>query len=911
MTQQGGLSKDLGMMAILEHPYLSTGIIFAISGILVFQVDKQNSIDHFEFFMTLGALIIATVAITITAYIFMYQTDQKIKQNPNVNPKAIACFERDIKTILVLVVAITTIVTATTMVPFLFWEGVYSNLFRVVRDTLMSALIAVLLANLFAIYSIIRSSNMIVNYALSEKHGAMNEYSHLDVSVFDNDPMLHILSYDATVGNIGKEREPSPSGYSLDDKTENVSSTYLDAVRSIEPFETLVSKVLEKDAYFGFSTMSMCQAFSTGHDCIVCRLRDYLHENDIDPRLNDFIAEYLLISDGKPSSPEVYMSLKKLIERSTLCFGDVLEADTGKTFEGVQNLYRTIHCPQPEPSSDGIHTYDTSETISCPFSERAQDATHLELMERVWALDYIMVDYLIISYLLDKDGDGPLKGFFEFFKRSLATSSFLKTAIYFDEQTLGNDLERMPLLKYNFFQSLLKKLMFDKSLGGLDLSGTNLSNTSFFGSDLTGCDFSYSKLSGSDFTNSNLSDCKWIGVDIEPAGCIFKFAEFTNSVFGSLFIDHRSSFLDTVFENSSIYQATFDLTEMRECHLINMNMGQCLMKSTMMDTSFIKETLIDKSFFTWHDDGMIVISITCPHEDSPMEPADSLRISHKRNGVETVKYVANVKCQISKYILEKECIYVEFPNVPFTDVVFDPELLCGSYALYAEIVSGQLRLVYEDSPENADDNEEYCVDVSREDGGCIGCDLEGTKFEKSNITNSRFIGCNLRNNIFFDVGFMGSFFYETWFTESFFERADLGNTITVPGGYIKCNFNDCSFKNSIIANDIFQNCSFNGCKFEDTTISGVTLDSSSLSEAIFINCDIKEVRVKRLRHLPKSKKSLDIGSDGAVCSIVLKDCRIMGSSFEDSEGYRITMQNCTIDGDEISMKTMTSCKSDE
>lgn len=377
-------------------------------------------------------------------------------------------------------------------------------------------------------------------------------------------------------------------------------------------------------------------------------------------------------------------------------------------------------------------------------------------------------------------------------------------------------------LTYPTFTTLIKKMLFNKTLKGMDFRYARIPNSSFYGSDLSGSDFFSAYIYGCDFTECVLNDCNWVNAHVGHAGVLLRGAHLEGSTFGRVSLNHNTCMDDCTLGQSSILDGEFHGTSMMSVTMIDMSIHSTRFIGTRMEASSISGTRIDKCIFVPSSGRIVVESYGIDGLNDTVGHNDPAGIQYNDVTIDLrgLRFDGNshappktVDSMIFPYdSREYELVHgrkqfmVEFKEM---DDIDEPETKALIHISYDGTGTDRDRRVMygkiEGSPKES------------------RCSLEGTLFTDTTLTNSRLFNCNMRNVDFNSSSLFGTHAVCTDFGQTHFRTLDMANTISFRGVYAECSFRDCIFDSSDISNTDFFDCDFKGARFNASRLDDVCM----------------------------------------------------------------------------------------
>lgn len=491
-------------------------------------------------------ILIAAIATSITAYIFMFETNRRLQARYPNHVEAISTFETAVRRLIVQTLGISILFIILGVLIPSDGDSQYCTYFNSLS---FSVSIMLMGSNLAATSSIILSHSVISYMSMNGPEGAKSKYLKLNFSYCYHRPTLFFLAQDSIVNNQGRSPKYRDT---LDEQntffdTIHVVSGFRELTKAVEPDDTIIRRLMDKKMYSERDSLQVCRALVQGRKRVEQRLVQYTMMFD-DPQINHVITDTCHLSEDHSRNPEDYLKRIDIIStilpsfsieglnpkvdrKDTECIGKLLE------------LHKFTHRPEliilegsPKAMSDE-HYIDF---------DHSEDGVIREVsLKRVWRNNYLAILYILYDYyaryldmrdnkrrssgriIKDREvesfeGNRPcsesiLFQLVEGYLDISAIAGMIDSAHHFNTRRMRESCtSEFRCLSYMFYHTLLKKFFFNKPLSNLDLSGVDLSNASFYGSNMEKCDFTSSVISGSDFTECNLRDCVWINVRINP-----------------------------------------------------------------------------------------------------------------------------------------------------------------------------------------------------------------------------------------------------------------------------------------------------------------------------------------------------------------------------------------------------------
>jgi len=509
-------------------------------------------------------------------------------------------------------------------------------------------------------------------------------------------------------------------------------------------------------------------------------------------------------------------------------------------------------------------------------------------------------DYLVLAWIINNKPEKlALVNVCADFGRHIAINNLIKTVSHYRGI---DDPEALGALRYPYSSIVIKKMLFNKFLKDLDLTGSNLEWVSFYGSDLTGCNFTACKMTGCDLTNALLRNSVWVETEIGDKGIMMKGCDLTGAVFSSISLNDNTDIGNSRLEGSIIngpkLQGTFAISVL--AYNITVNNGtfiDCPMDDSTLEGSILRECIIGRPL----DQG-IRISFGAGSFQSCYSTKARIKVVKgntvlidTRGPVEVVlqaekaglfEGLSDPKWKVEVAVCKAFCSLLN----PQSDWESRPP-----YDVSLQFFSdGPERILIADLSKKSDGSEKngdptMYIDLipSFSDDGqkkpIFGCDFEGSQFNDTRIWNSKVECANMRSIDIRNCSFFGSDFYNTSFLQTNFEKIDMANSITVRGQYVRCDFGYTKFKDADV-----ENCDFVGC-----SISNVLVEDSIFDTCAFNNSEIHSITVVNCTFINNDLVGCKLG-DGCY----FEGCRFIKTDENSLVG--VTMVDCTVNGKPVS-----------
>ena len=875
---------------------------------LTSNIQSTNHLDNIS-----EDILMAAIATSITVYIFMFETNRRLQaRHPN-HIEAISTFETAVKRLIVQTLGISILFIITdVLIPSN--GGILSSIY--LDSLLFPTSIMMMGSNLAATSSIILSRSVISYMSMNGPKGAKSKYLELEFGYCYHRPTLFFLVQDSIVNNQGrspKYRDTLNAKNTFFD-TIHVVSRFKELTKAVEPDDTIIRRLMDKKMYSERDTLQVCRALVQGRKRVEQRLVQYTMMFD-DPQINQVITDTCHPSEDHSRNPEDYLKridiistilpsfsiegLDPKVDKSDIeCIGQLLE------------LHKFTHRPELIILRDSPKAMGNEHYVDFDLSE--ERIIREVSLKRIWRNNYLAILYILYDYyarylemrdnkrrssgriVKDREmesfegnrpcSDSILFQLVEGYLDISAIAGMIDSAHHFNTRRMRETCtSEFRCLSYMFYHTLLKKFFFNKPLSNLDLSGVDLSNASFYGSNMEKCDFTSSIISGSDFTECNLRNCTWINVRTNPGGVLFTSADFTGSVFGRINIDHHSDLCDAIFAQSVMDRSRFKEVDMRGITMDSMSLSHCQFRGAMMDVSTFKNTTLDRCTFV--PERPLDMEMMFEDGDSTIEYIEG-RIEIRLNGAmfngfgndnDRTLWSNRMDDLYSGIISDCRCL--------FRNLAEDTEDRCYYLITLSRTLKEQYEYTLSLDRVYIKDMEEaryqkyqkssglalldiHILDHPKKERVVKGCDMEGSKFIGSDLTNSLISSSNMRNCLFSDGSLLGTTMSKVILDESTFIRYEIRNTITVRGRFFHCSFNSThwdtcqisetefwssdfkmiSMRKMSILNSEFRDCPLGGAMISDSTIEDTIINISNPSDdetnmASFEECQLIRVRL--------------------------------------------------------------------
>ena len=874
-------------------------------------------------------VLLAAVATSITAYIFMFETNRRLQTNHPGYIESINMFEDIVRRLITQTFMISIIL----VILRALLENDLISLITLALSTMM------MLSNLATTSSIILSRSIISIMSISGPKGAVSRYHNLEFGYCYHRPSLFFFIQDSIVNNQGRPLKyvdvKDRQNTTFD--TIHVNTGFIDLAKAVEPDDIIIHGLLEKKMYSKGGTLEVCRALVQGRKRVEQRLIQYTMIYD-NLHINHLITEVCHPSNNHSKDPAEYRRRADLILEFIPSFtiedrNPKVDNDDVDCINQLLYLHKLTHRPELIIHHESNSLIDLVHYTCVNDGEAVIADIPLDV---IWRNNYLTIlcilnDYYS-KYLMMKnakkensshlridqemeptEGADPcseslLYRIVQSYMEISTITRMIDAAHHFDDRRMKGACDsEFRCLSYLYYHALMKKFFFNKPLKDLDLSGVDLSNASFYGSNMEGCDFTSSRISGSDFTECNLRSCTWLNVRLSPGGALFNRTDFTGSIFGRINMDSHSSMKDARFSGSVINRGRFTGMDMRGTNMDSMTLGQCQFRSVMMDVMTIRNSTLDRCIFV--PERPLDIELVFIGENTKMECVRGM-IEIRLYGAEFNTYGNEKDRTLWSNRLEdlysgiiSDCICM------FRDITDDSEMGTIFQITLSRKLGNPHRYVLSfDTPQDDCPNEssDICfldshIDPYRDttdNYNTKGCDIEGSKIIGTDLTNSIISNSNMRNCLFSKGGLLGTMMSKVQLDESTFLDFELRNTITVRGRFFDCSFRGTHWdrclisetefissafdrmvmRNMSIINSEFENCDFREVIIEDSTLEDVEIDIQKLSKGdhsliSFSKCYL----VRTYITLPDEIK------------VIFRECEVGGYLYVERNGFMKTI----------------------
>ena len=479
-------------------------------------------------------------------------------------------------------------------------------------------------------------------------------------------------------------------------------------------------------------------------------------------------------------------------------------------------------------------------------------------------------------------------------KNAVAINNLIKTIQYYgwNAQELCSCDFKYPLPAIVF-----RKMMFQKTLRNLDLTGSYLGWMSFYGSDLTGCNFTLSEITGCDFSSSILRDTIWIETKIGEAGALMNGSDLSDAVFGHISLNNRTVLDNCKLKNSIINSPILIGTSSIGMIVNNLTADNGFFQNLLCDDSTFENSIIHQGLISRSDEYGYRISLGSGvlKENEPIEcrfrlvkGSAVLHDSKEQRKVLITSSDLELNDRIRQFKETKKLEKITVSNVVCsrTNVETDWEYRPG-YEISFEITESDgayvLTVNLKDVGKLTDGITAYFDLIPIIENGVVkdGSDFEGSQFNNTRIWNSKVDGANMRSLDVRDCSFFGSDFFNTSFDGTRFEKIDMSNSVTVRGHYVECSFNTAKIEDADIENNNFIRCSIKDVIISDSVIDSCLIQASQIKTLNAINCIFIDTTVEDTEYTGTLyfEKCKFIGNFENILNwdnVVLNDCIMNG-----------------------------------
>ena len=861
-------------------------------------------------------ILLAAVATSITAYIFMFETNRRLQTNHPGYVESINMFEDIVRRLITqtFMISIVLVILRTIL------ENDLISLITLALSTM------IMLSNLATTSSIILSCSIISIMSISGPKGAITKYQNLEFGYCYCRPSLFFFVQDSIVNNQGR-----PLKYVDVKDTQNttfdtihVNSGFIDLAKAVEPDDIIIHGLLEKKMYSKGGTLEVCRALVQGRKRVEQRLIQYTMIYD-DPHINRLITEVCHPSNDHSRDPAEYHRRADLISEFIPSFtiedrNPKVDRNDVECINQLLCLHKLTHRPELIVCHKSNSLIDLV-NYTCRNDDEAVIADIP--LDVIWRNNYLSIlcvlnDYYS-KYLMMRDAKKENSGHLRIDQEKEPTEGtdpcsesllyqivqgymeistitrMIDAAHHFDDRRMRGACDsEFRCLSYLYYHALMKKFFFNKPLKGLDLSGVDLSNASFYGSNMEGCDFTSSGISGSDFTECNLRSCTWLNVRLSPGGALFNRADFTESVFGRVNLNSHSSMKDARFSGSVINRGRFTGVDMRGTNMESMTLGQCQFRSVMMDVMTIRNSTLDRCIFVPerpHDMELVFIG-----KDQTMECVRGMieirlyGAEFNTCGNEKDRTLWSNRLEDLYSGIVSDCICM------FRDITDDSEIGTIFQITLSRKPGDPHRYVLSfDTPQDdcTNDSLDMCLLDSHRDPdhntmigrNAKGCDIEGSKFIGTDLTNSIVSYSNMRNCLFSEGSLLGTMMSKVQLDESTFLDFELRNTITVRGRIFECSFCGTHWDRCLISETEFISSDFNK----------VVMRNMSIVRSEFRNCDFRETIIEQST-LEDVEINIQETSDNESATIIFSGCHLFRVYMILPDKMTMVFRECEVDG---------------
>lgn len=901
--KRGGYNGARSIAWSITHPAIvivSITIVSAVILSIILSFSNYPSEHGDDIIDYTWGILLSIIATSVTTYVFMYESNRSLKDRLKYSVGISKHYESKVRNTLSHVTILTIVVVATGILLFPPFISLGHMRYMIYLYAALSGIsISILFCNLAVMYSIIQSGKIISVMAVSGSSGIESKFKDMDPE-YKDDSYFRMVAHAERFSKLW-----TGDGISVND--------YL---KVMSPLTTMVETIQENIQ--SSSEDSDEDPLLSGRGAICTRI---MSSNFVDDSLGQkFISCKGLDMNGEDALASIERSIRHSSEPGMqvctfLSDGIKIHIESAGSDPCLEDGYNDLNLEEKlaidvveNKSHDkkGVSIYINGEKLGpvTSLSLPSDKDNYLILLEAsfqstsgilydIWTRDYIMIYWLISN-------GGPIKEkLSNDIGKSVDIYNLVKTVQYY-----GWNVQDLTKQGFNFPLSAIvyRKLMFQKTLRNLDLTGSYLNWMSFYGSDMTGCNFTLSEITGSDFTTSILRNTIWIETKIGEAGALFNGADLSDAVFGQVSLNDR-----TVLDNCKLKNSIINTPELIGTSSIgmianNVTVDQGVFQSWVSDDSTFEGSIFHQSLITRSDGDGYRITFGSGHLNDNKIDMDC-RFRLVKGSVVLIDSVETTKVLITSS--DPELIRKIEPLKKLEKI--------GSIRVSNAVSSrGNLETDWEYRPgyeitlDVAEINEMAVLTVNLKDIGAIsdgitvyfdlisdddhnvvrgGCDFEGSQFNNTRIWNSKVDGANMRSLDIRDCSFFGSDFFNTVFDGTRFEKVDMGNSVTVCGHYVGCSFNTTKMQDADIENNDFIRCSIRDVIMLDSVVDSCRLEACEIKTLNAINCTFIDTTVK------------DIKCKGTM---YFERCKFIGN-FEELLGKEnIVLNDCILNGHTVS-----------
>ena len=870
-------TKGLWLIAIvnkaLSHPLrmiiTSTIAFIAVEiGVLwsaAFPFDHGDDIIDYTW-----GILLSVIATSVTAYVFMYESNRSTKTKVNYSAKISSFYEKKIRTMLTCIAVLTIIIVIAGMLlftPFINHDHAAHVGWMYAIVTGFS--ISIISCNLIVMLAIIQSGKVISKMALDDDAkesvpSLMDKVTH----TYSNDPYFRVLAHS----------ESSEKGF------KNGTANMNEYSRKVAPLSQMLNEIVRVHK-LDDGSFSMRDALQSGIDTIRGRIsssrlvdRSIGQYYDINgefrlkgPEKDAKIIESAIPRKNDADNDESRIRVMAFISdriRVTVKANGV-EAELKNGLNSIHGgdvefiVSYDVNLPgSADEKKEAKLIINGEEVDKNESGRRIKNITDLSVVEAtfqsgssylydVWTRDYILTDWLFS----DKCND-MLDSIISEMESHVSINNMVMTIMYYND--LKNELKKENL-KYPYSSIAVRKMMHNKTLCNIDFTGSDLKWTSFYGSDMTSCNFTSCNLTGSDMSNAILKNTIWQETTIDDEGILLNGSDLTGATIGRVNLNENADIGGCIINGSTINNPV-----LTETYAISVLMNNVLINygrffDCLIDDSTFEKTIFHENFISTSINnglslrfGNIAATTLEPLKarfrlvkegvllyDSgkiiPIEIISEVKdINKKLTGGE--KHSVKVSTAIcSLFNIETDWEYRPAYNA---ELDFSDDTLTMALTRIVNDPNESRVKLFICSPKIFEDKEGDEQDSGNEKKKeqQFGCDFEGSQFNDSRIWNSRVECANMRNLDMRDCSFFGSNFFNTSFDQSRFEKIDMSNSVSVRGQYLGCSFDSTKFYDADIENCDFIECNLDGAIMENSIIDGCSFPGSTIKNLTAIRC---------------------------------------------------------------------------
>ncbi len=522
---------------ILGHPIVTlvalTLLFFSVEALIVsftkFPFSHGDDIVDFTW-----GILLSVIATSITAYIFMYETNRSLRSLNSYNSKITKSYESLVRSTLSKITSFSIIIVIGSVLLFspLISFDHYSDM-RIAYEIVSGGSISILVCNLLVLLSIIQSGEMISCMANKE---------------------LETITYAKGSGGEGGKTRDTIQEKEFKNLIKEIAVTSGSMMPASGDFLSVVPPMKRVVERIASSSDRECQDIAESLGKTLKDTEDYISEklgklniNPVSRPNNEYGAEAIVlftVAKYAHATLSEYADCKNAL--LTVRMGAEIKVEVIEGTLYVNNeLYNLQPITSDKKQENNIRSYKI--IINSNTYIHVSETPGFSVNEDRWAYEYsILKD--VVNIRRSEIISGYLNNPKEY--------ELLETMGQYGHvsgQRSGNDV--IEDLKCT---ALLKKLLMGKSLTGMDLSGMDLRGSSFYCSDLSNVVFNHCRLSYSDMSYAILARTRWIGVEADSV--LLTGSDLSGAVFGNVSLDERACLENCILSNSVLRSPKLDGT---------------------------------------------------------------------------------------------------------------------------------------------------------------------------------------------------------------------------------------------------------------------------------------------------------------------------------------------------------------